>query len=167
MLFNKSNVVYHVDDRCYRETRKSGHHMLGSQTLAARVDLSATKKLSDIMTVVLGKRKRRELLNSQGIESPDAINSAHIQALFKKHFEEKYEPLPETAPAATLHHNADIPTLSSTEDSDSWDGLSDGEHNYVQIIEHSTSSQSQTTTTRQERKTFMVPLPTHLKLLPL
>lgn len=75
----------------------------------------------DEMPSVLGKRKAR----APAPERSEAELEA-AQALFRKHFEAKFDPLPEAAPVRAEQENEEDLRSESSDDSE-WDGLSGDE----------------------------------------
>ena len=120
------------------------------------------------MPTLLGKRKRRASLNDSASPEPtDTASSEHLQALFRKHFEAKYKPLPplEVARGPTASVASDACDSEESE----WEGLDngDGPGESVPVVEHITRPKmGGDEVSKAEGKMFMVG-PADALLLPI
>ena len=72
--------------------------------------------------------------------------------VLRRHFEAAFEPLPEQ-PAAATSIDADSSEVESGSD---WDGISEGQSDSAEVIDHAKSSLSKAEVPKEELKTFMV-----------
>jgi len=109
------------------------------------------------MATTLGKRKRRaaEASRTDTREQSEESDSAllHAQEIFRRHFEAQFEPLPVVQKPVKVAEEA--PEDDSEEDS-GWDGISDGEENGIQVVEHTDAQARMAAMSREELKAFMV-----------
>lgn len=97
------------------------------------------------MSQVLGKRKRRraaeaEEKNNNGDEAGDAVD---FQALLRKHFESRFEPLETTAtPASEIIAAKPAQSDDEADEGSDWTGLSEDGDPVVEIIVHDNSHQA-------------------------
>lgn len=110
------------------------------------------------MAPTLGKRKRkteeRTKVNRESSSESSIIEEEDAQAIFRRHFEAQFKPLPIVAkPAVEQIKNDDE---DDNEESD-WDGISDEEvaSGKVEVIEH-TAKESRSILSKMELKSFMV-----------
>lgn len=115
------------------------------------------------MSTTLGKRKRREPKHNAGQREASeeaAIEQDQLDAqeIFRRHFEAQFKPLPIANKAEPVQEMIEE---ESDEDSD-WDGISDGEENRVQVVEHTDAQTRMAAMSKEELKSFMVfgPVPT-------
>ena len=110
------------------------------------------------MALKLGKRKRREEFIDEDVMpgqllDKNTANKMHI--VLRRHFEAAFEPLADhhTLPAAATGVDADSSEVESGSD---WDGISDGQSDIAEVIDHAKSSLSKAEVPIEELKTFMV-----------
>ena len=114
------------------------------------------------MTIVLGKRKRRDQIcdsHSSKVADGEQSERAELQALFRQHFEARFEPLKEHTRLHSEDKQQDTLSLSSEEEVESnWEGLSnEDEDDHVQVVEHNAFiGAKKSDVSREELKTFMV-----------
>lgn len=108
------------------------------------------------MTTNLGKRKRHavepEQDRRQSSEESDSIQE-DAQAIFRRHFEAQFKPLPELKRVAKIVEEE--PEDDSEEDSE-WDGISDEDGGSVQVVEHSDAQTRMAAMSKEQLKAFMV-----------
>ncbi|KAG4432332.1 hypothetical protein IFR05_012182 [Cadophora sp. M221] len=106
------------------------------------------------MSTKLGKRKRatpkkepahRAESEESGSEEMDA------QEIFRRHFEAQFKPLPTVTRGIVME---EVQQEESEEDSD-WGGISDGEENGVQVVEHTDALSRMAAMSKEELKSFM------------
>lgn len=112
---------------------------------------------------MLDKRKRRNELDSTSSHGDDSEvwhpQPPDFKALFKKHFEAKFEPLAKDdqgPPAQALL--ADEATNEGSESDSNWSGISDEDAPQAELIHHTTFYSTRTDVPRDEIKSFMVNL---------
>ena len=107
------------------------------------------------MTVVLGKRKRRDQLeDASAVTLGDGSLSKNLQALFQQHFEAKFEPLAGLACLRQAERSVEHPT---EEDDSDWEGISNHDDIHsVEIVEHTSLDVAKVDVPKQELKMFMV-----------
>lgn len=110
------------------------------------------------MALKLGKRKRREELTDEDVtpgQLLDKNTASEMHNILRQHFEAAFEPLAEhhALPAAATSIDADSSELESGSD---WDGISEGQSDSAEIINHAKSSLSKAEVPKEELKTFMV-----------
>jgi hypothetical protein len=107
------------------------------------------------MDPILGKRKRRADLEASTSPAPvDTASTKHLQALFRKHFEAKYKPLP-TLSLAQPSTGEDDSISSESEQSD-WEGIDADNSSNIPVIEHIDRPATTDDVPRSELKKFMV-----------
>ncbi len=111
------------------------------------------------MAVTLGKRKRAELEQHEKTEKDpqgdsDAPEGEDLQAIFRRHFEAKFKPLP--TPAKPKEEAIDDLEEELTENESDWEGISEDEEAAVEIVEHSGFTDASSLLDRQAQKAFMV-----------
>jgi hypothetical protein len=112
------------------------------------------------MATMLGKRKRR---NVEGIEDKRRQGSEDsgsleldAQEIFRRHFEAQFKPLP-----VVQKKTEEVLEEASEDESDKdseWDGISEGEEDAVQVVEHIDSQPGMAVMSKEELKAFMVPI---------
>lgn len=114
------------------------------------------------MPSVLGKRKSRN--------TEPAISEEEAQAIFRRHFEAQFKPLPEQSKPKTAVVDDVAATDSDESDESEWGGISDEEDEddmsepSVEVVDHTSSTTHDPTAamSRRELKAFMVcPTPPH------
>ena len=103
----------------------------------------------------LEKRKRREELIDEDVTPGhllDKDTASEMHNVLRRHFEAAFEPLPEQ-PAAATSIDADSSEVESGSD---WDGISEGQSDSAEIIDHAKSSLSKAEVPKEELNTFMV-----------
>ena len=110
------------------------------------------------MALKLGKRKRREELKDEDVTPGRLLNkdnASDLHNILRRHFEAAFEPLAghQTLPAATT--KIDPEGLEAESESD-WDGISEGQSDSAEIINHAKSGLSKAEVPKAELKTFMV-----------
>ena len=109
------------------------------------------------MAPALGKRKRRDQVTDleSSRESTVDEDSAHLQALFRQHFESVFEPLPGSFARPFL-----VPVLhtktSDEEPESEWDGFSDHGEEHAETVHYATSAPPKADVSKGEFRTFMV-----------
>lgn len=109
------------------------------------------------MATTLGKRKRRGIEAtkedwSESVEESSSLQE-HAQAIFRRHFEAKFKPLPVGKKVIT---SVDETSEDDYEAASDWDGISeDGESN-IQIIEHIDAQSRMGAMSKEKLKLFMV-----------
>ncbi|RDW78407.1 hypothetical protein BP5796_06259 [Coleophoma crateriformis] len=114
------------------------------------------------MAANLGKRKRQatgeatEKPRKSKRESSEELDSAleDAQAIFRRHFEAQFKPLPEVKKAAKPIEAAPEEE-ESQEDESEWDGLSEVEETEVQVVEHTDAQSRMAAMSKEELKAFM------------
>ena len=110
------------------------------------------------MAIMLGKRKRRSQLDEEaaGTEgTSNGSNDGDLQALFRKHFEAQFEPLPDTQ-HTPVPLASDIEKGNDGESTSDWEGLSDENEPAMELIQHTTPWTARPEMTKEEYKIFMV-----------
>ena len=110
------------------------------------------------MGLKLEKRKRREELTDEDVapgQLLDKDTASEMHNVLRRYFEAAFEPLAEhhALPAATTSIDADSSEVESGSD---WDGISEGQSDSAEIIDHAKSSLSKAEVPKEELKTFMV-----------
>lgn len=110
------------------------------------------------MALKLEKRKRREELIDEDVtpgQLLDKDTASEMHNILRRHFEAAFEPLAEhnALPAAASSIDADGSEIESGSD---WDGISEGQSDSAEIINHAKSSLSKAEIPKEELKTFMV-----------
>lgn len=108
------------------------------------------------MAPSLGKRKRRDQIDSMAnvSESCTEDDSAHLQALSRRHFEATFEPLQSLSLSCT---GRDIGTDTYNEEPESdWNGFSEDEENRVETIQYATYPKPTSEIPKDEIKIFTV-----------
>lgn len=110
------------------------------------------------MALKLGKRKRREELIDEDVtpgQLLDKNTASEMHNVLRRHFEAAFEPLADhyTLPAAATSIDADS---SEAESGSDWDGISEGQSDSAEVIDHAKSSLSKAEVSKEELKTFMV-----------
>ncbi|KAM0334325.1 hypothetical protein ACHAQA_001349 [Verticillium albo-atrum] len=104
------------------------------------------------MPSVLGKRKSRKA------QEP-AISEEEAQAIFRRHFEAQFAPLPEAKKPKVTEAEAEEEILQDDAEVDSeWDGVSDEEpENAIEVVDHTDAKPHDPTAgmTKRELKAFM------------
>lgn len=109
------------------------------------------------MTPTLGKRKRQAARHTEdGQEEHEHTNllEQEAQDILRRHFEAKFKPLPQIQKKAEVV-NEEEPEVAPEEDSE-WGGISDGEQDAVQIVEHTDGQSRIVTMPKDELKSYMV-----------
>ena len=106
------------------------------------------------MAPALGKRKRRDRITDTD-ELTELDNSANLQALFRQHFESKFEPLPGSFARPPSVRTIDNKTSDEALECD-WDGFSEYEEEHAEIVQYATCAPSKAEVSKIEFKTFMV-----------
>ncbi|KAK0100356.1 hypothetical protein ONS95_008309 [Cadophora gregata] len=106
------------------------------------------------MSTALGKRKRVAHKNESvhrvaSVESDS--DQLDAQEIFRRHFEAQFKPLPVVQKEIEMF---EVPEEESEEESD-WDGISDGEENGVQVVEHTDALSRMAAMSKEELKSFM------------
>ena len=110
------------------------------------------------MALKLGKRKRREELIDEDVtpgQLLDKDTAGEMHNVLRRHFEAAFEPLAEhhALPAAATIIDSDSSEVESGSD---WDGISEGQSDNAEIIDHAKSGLSKAEISKEEVKTFMV-----------
>lgn len=112
----------------------------------------------DNMAPNLGKRKRRAQVAEADVINVQPRNdevATVLQARLRQHFEEAFEPLEvDQPPPANLSIGEG--EMSSDNDDDDWDGLSENDEEATQIIHQSKLGSLKVDVPQEELKTFMV-----------
>ncbi|KAL9098671.1 MAG: hypothetical protein Q9163_005716, partial [Psora crenata] len=113
------------------------------------------------MALILGKRKRRDPPVDDALISSSSsgnLDSAHVQALLKQHFEAKFEPLP-----ATENFSTTVPKSEDGNDHEeahsAWEGISDGEVDQPELVRYAASTSAKPDLSKDEMKAFMTSRP--------
>ncbi|KAF3347678.1 Polyadenylation factor subunit 2 [Verticillium dahliae VDG2] len=107
------------------------------------------------MPSVLGKRKSRKA------QEP-AISEEEAQAIFRRHFEAQFAPLPETKKPKVAEPEAEEVLEDDAEVDSDWDGVSaDEAEQAIEVVDHTDSKPHDPTAgmTKRQLKAFMVRLP--------
>ena len=110
------------------------------------------------MAIKSGKKKRRSQLDDEAAEGgqlSDDIKDADLQALFRKHFETHFKPLPDTHRALVLPVG-DTEEGNEGESMSDWEGLSDENEPVTELIQYTAPWTAKPELTREESKIFMV-----------
>jgi hypothetical protein len=114
---------------------------------------------SNTMATTLGKRKRRtaEVYIDAQRKEYKVSNSLDLDAreIFRRHFEAQFKPLPVLRKAAKVVEEAEE---DDSEESSSWNGLSEDEGRGVQVVEHTDAQSRMAAMSKDELKAFMVSL---------
>lgn len=78
------------------------------------------------------------------------------RAIFQKHFEAQFAPLPEPFQAATDDRSEEEDSSEDEEDDEEWGGISDDEEEAVEVVDHTSKSEWNSTMGKREQKDFMV-----------
>ena len=110
------------------------------------------------MALKLGKRKRREELLDEDVTPGRLLNkdnASDFHNILRRHFEAAFEPLPDhqALPAATTKFDPEGSEAGSESD---WDGISEGQSDSAEIINHAKSGLLKAEVPKEELKTFMV-----------
>lgn len=110
------------------------------------------------MALKLEKRKRREELVEEDVTPKQLLDedtTSEMHSFLRRHFEAAFEPLADhhILPAATTEIDADGSEIESGSD---WDGISEGQSDRAEIIDHAKSSSLNAEVLKEELKTFMV-----------
>ena len=110
------------------------------------------------MAPKLGKSKRREELVDEDVtpgQLLDKDTASEMHNILRRHFEAAFEPLADhhTPPAAATSVDAESSEVESGTD---WGGISEGQSDSAEVINHATSSLSKAEVSKEELKTFMV-----------
>ena len=110
------------------------------------------------MALNLGKRRRREELIDEDATPGRLLNkekASDFHDILRRHFEAAFEPLPDNQalPAATPKFD---PEGSEAESESDWDGISEGQSDSAEIINHVKSGLLKAEVPKEELKTFMV-----------
>ena len=110
------------------------------------------------MALKLGKRKCREELIDEDVTPRQLLNkdnASETHNILRRHFEAAFEPLADhqPLPAATTNIDPEGPEAESESD---WDGISEGQSDSAEIINHAKSSLLKADVPKEEFKTFMV-----------
>ncbi|KUJ13068.1 uncharacterized protein LY89DRAFT_592510 [Mollisia scopiformis] len=111
------------------------------------------------MAPTLGKRKREvaNLSNKSPRISSDEREETELDAqeIFRRHFEAQFQPLPIIPKPKTV-----VEELDDEQDEQSdWDGISDGDENVVQVVEHTDTQLRISAMSKEELKAFMTSKP--------
>lgn len=110
------------------------------------------------MALKLGKRKRREELIDEDIKPGQILkkdNASEMHNILRRHFEAAFEPLADHQPLPAATTNID-PEGSEAKSESDWDGISEGQSDSAEIINHANSSLLKADVPKEELKTFMV-----------
>lgn len=110
------------------------------------------------MVLALGKRKRRSEVTEDEATPASAADeeaSTKLQALLRKHFEAKFEPLPESRPLPVDDVGV-VGDFSDESNVSEWEGLSDEGESHAEVVEHTTSIALRDEMSKEELKLFMV-----------
>ena len=110
------------------------------------------------MALKLGKRRRREEFIDGDVvpgQLLDEDTAGEMHNILQRHFEAAFEPLADyhALPRATTKIDVDGSDVESGSD---WDGLSEGQSDSAEIINHAKSSLLKAEVPKEELKTFMV-----------
>ena len=110
------------------------------------------------MALKLEKRKRRKELIDEDVtpgQLLDKDTASEMHNILRRHFEAAFEPLADdhALPAAATSIDADGSEVESGSD---WDGISEGQSDSAEVINHAKSSLSKAEVPKEELKTFMV-----------
>ncbi|KAE8446699.1 hypothetical protein EG329_011743 [Mollisiaceae sp. DMI_Dod_QoI] len=113
------------------------------------------------MAPTLGKRKREnetEILKRARKVSSEGLDSTELNAqeIFRRHFEAQFKPLPTVRKPTKATEQ--LPEDQSEDESD-WDGISDGDEEGVQVVEHTDTHARITAMSKEELKAFMTSKP--------
>ncbi|CRK37363.1 hypothetical protein BN1708_001400, partial [Verticillium longisporum] len=103
------------------------------------------------MPSVLGKRKSRKA------QEP-AISEEEAQAIFRRHFEAQFAPLPETKKSKVAEPEAEEIKEDDAEVDSDWDGVSEDEaEKPIEVVDHTDSKPHDPTAgmTKRQLKAFM------------
>ncbi|KAI6715992.1 hypothetical protein PZA11_002374 [Diplocarpon coronariae] len=106
------------------------------------------------MSALLRKRKRRDVeeTKTQRVASEEpGVEELNAQEIFRRHFEAQFKPLPVIQQAAII----DRVSQDGSEEESDWGGISDGETNDVQVIEHTDAQTRMAAMSKEELKSFM------------
>ena len=109
------------------------------------------------MASALGKRKRRDRIIDAEVphQSTADENSADLQALFRQHFESKFEPLPSSVARSYLVDKINTEPPDKELESD-WDGFSEDGEEPAETVHCAISAPFKADVSKAESKTFMV-----------
>ena len=110
------------------------------------------------MALRLGKRKRREELIDENVTPGQLLNkdnASEMHNILRRHFEAAFEPLADHQPLPAATTKID-PEGSEAESESDWEGISEGQIDSAEIINHAKSSLSKADIPKEEIKTFMV-----------
>ena len=107
------------------------------------------------MDIPLGKRKRREQIEDNDINSRNHEHIDYLQTILQQHFETKFEPL-----LLGNEHSKASPPASESETNDDeygWSGFSEEEEGTdAKIVDHQAMNATSMQLSKSERKYFMV-----------
>lgn len=107
------------------------------------------------MSTRLGKRKRhatKDIGPSREQSEESLGEELDAQEIFRRHFEAQFKPLPKVQNATVVEESSDqVPETESD-----WGGLSDGEEDGVQVVEHEDAQARMAAMSKEELKIFMV-----------
>ncbi|KAF1983379.1 hypothetical protein K402DRAFT_361068 [Aulographum hederae CBS 113979] len=116
------------------------------------------------MAVALGKRKReavrvgRRALSEEHEGSDESESEADMQEIFRRHFEARFEPLPEQ-PKPTEEEESDEDDDEEMVGKESeWEGLSSGPEDEIEVVEHALNipgGDGEETLSKKELRAFM------------
>ena len=107
--------------------------------------------------MALGKRKRRDQVGDVDVskDHESDMEDPDLQALFRRHFEDSFQPLENIDVTRTGQPFAPSPSLS-TDDALVWEGLMDESEDGPEIVELDPSRASSDEISSEELKSFMV-----------
>ncbi len=109
------------------------------------------------MASSLGKRKRKPTRENEIHRRRDRGDSEgselDSQEIFRRHFETQFKPLPQIEQPTKVVDRASAEHLEELSD---WSGISEGEGEVVQVVEHTDVKVQLADTSREELKAFMV-----------
>ncbi|KAL8926751.1 MAG: hypothetical protein Q9208_002825 [Pyrenodesmia sp. 3 TL-2023] len=110
------------------------------------------------MTAILGKRKRREHIETSAspLQLEKSVdNSQHLQQLLKQHFEARFEPLEADNPVLEKTGASDEDTESDVSEG-AWTGLSeDGRQADALVVDYQNFERPRADVSKEELKLFM------------
>ncbi len=108
---------------------------------------------------MLGKRKRPATrpVEKEAEETRLETPELDAQEIFRRHFESQFKPLP---PAKKKPRVVEEVLEDKSEEESDWDGISEGEEEGVQVIEHTDSQTRMAAMSKEELRAFMVIFPT-------
>lgn len=109
------------------------------------------------MATMLGKRKRRapetRMEDHRAGSEDSEASELDAHEIFRRHFEAQFKPLPVAKkPVKPVEEELE----DESEEGSDWGGISDGEGNGVQVVEHTDAQSRMAAMSKEELKAFMV-----------